>query len=407
MTAALLAAIFCSIRLADAASAQSFVPPSKGPLVQTANYTSFSNDTQNDTTIVKGKVFDRIIQIWLENTDFETAASTSVFEAIAKQGVLFTNYNAVTHPSEPNYVAAIGGDFFGMADDDMYHVPANISCIVDLLEDKDISWATYQENMPTDAFYGMIYKAPNYASPSSRPYPYYVRKHNPLMIFDAVSQDPSRINRIRTFNDFANDAVNGTLPQWVFVTPNMVNDAHDTTIDFAASFLEYWLLPLIIDPRVNSENTLILLTFDETESYGIQNRIYTVALVQSNWDLKSLGRQDTNPTVSNVFAFVAEQTGFQNTQVPVDQIPQFNLTGVASGAPTSANFVPFVAPNLNARGAGSGGVFTGPGLDTTITDDNLPPPVDLTALDTATPWQMSPRTSSGSMIIPCGNAACA
>ncbi|KAJ7763328.1 phosphoesterase family-domain-containing protein [Mycena metata] len=432
MTAALLAAIFCSIRLADAASAQSFVPPSKGPLVQTANYTSFSNDTLNDTTIVKGKVFDRIIQIWLENTDFETAASTSVFEAIAKQGVLFTNYNAVTHPSEPNYVAAIGGDFFGMADDDMYHVPANISCVVDLLEDKNISWATYQENMPTDAFYGMIYKAPNYASPSSQPYPYYVRKHNPLMIFDAVSQDSSRINRIRTFNDFANDAVNGTLPQWVFVTPNMVNDAHDTTIDFAASFLEYWLLPLIIDPRVNSENTLILLTFDETESYGIQNRIYTVALggavpenlhgteddtlythysslstVQSNWDLKSLGRQDTNPAVSNVFAFVAEQTGFQNTQVPVDHIPQFNLTGVASGALTSANFVPFAAPNLDASGAGSGGVFRRPGLDMTITDDNLPPPVDLSALDTATPWQMSPRTSSGSMIIPCGNAACA
>ncbi|KAJ7933385.1 hypothetical protein B0H13DRAFT_1856158 [Mycena leptocephala] len=94
------------------------------------------------------------------------------------------------------------------------------------------------------------------------PYPYYVRKHNPLVIYDAISQDPQRVKRIRTFNNFANDVVNGTLPQWVFVTPNMVNDAHDTTIDFAASFLEYWLLPLFTDPRVNDDETLILLTFD-------------------------------------------------------------------------------------------------------------------------------------------------
>jgi hypothetical protein len=57
-----------------------------------------------------------------------------------------------------------------------------------------------------------------------------------------------------------------------------VNDAHDTTIDFAASFLEYWLLPLLTDPRVNDNETLILLTFDETETYTIQNNVFAVAL---------------------------------------------------------------------------------------------------------------------------------
>ncbi|KAJ7182343.1 phosphoesterase family-domain-containing protein [Mycena crocata] len=239
-----------SVRLAAAATAQVFAPPSRGPLVQTANYTSFSNHTLNDRKVVKGKVFDRIIHVWLENTDFEVASSTPIFESLAEQGLLLTNYNSVTHPSEPNYVAAIGGDFFGMH----YHIPSNISTVIDLLEDKDISWATYQENLPADSFYGFTFSAPNYASLSSPPYPYYVRKHNPLVIFDAVSQDASRAKRIRTFNDFANDVVNGTLPQWVFVTPNMVNDAHDTTIDFAASFLEYWLLPLLTDPRVNCWN---------------------------------------------------------------------------------------------------------------------------------------------------------
>ncbi|KAJ7884083.1 phosphoesterase family-domain-containing protein [Mycena olivaceomarginata] len=360
----------CSARLASAASAQVFSSPSSGPLVQTANYTSFSNSTLKDKPTCKGKAFNRIIQVWLENIDFATTASTPIFESLAEQGILLTNYNAVTHPSEPNYVAAIGGDFFGMADDNMYHIPSNISTVVDLLEDKGITWATYQENMPADEFYGFLYNSNNYISPGSADYPYYVRKHNPLVIYDAVSQDPQRVKKIRTFNDFANDVVNGTLPQWVFITPNMVNDAHDTTIDFAASFLTYWLVPLLSDPRVNDGETLILLTFDETETYTIQNNVWAVLLggaiplnlrgttddtlythysslstVQANWGLKSLGRGDTIAGLSNVFSFVASKTGFKNVKLPADQVPQFNLTDVASGALINPRtYIEFFAP---------------------------------------------------------------
>ncbi|KAJ6563890.1 phosphoesterase family-domain-containing protein [Mycena capillaripes] len=421
-----------SVRLASAATAQVFVPPSKGPLVQTSNYTSFSNHTLNDKKVVKGKVFNRIIQVWLENTDFETATSTPIFESLASQGILFTNYNSVTHPSEPNYIAAMGGDFFGSGDDNMYHIPSNITTVVDLLEDKQVSWATYQENMATDGSYSFMFSAPNYASPESPAYPYYMRKHNPLIIFDAISQNADRAKRIRTFNDFANDVVNGSLPQWIFVTPNMVNDAHDTTIDFAASFLEYWLLPLLTDPRVNGEDTLILLTFDENHTSTEQNRVFALAMgtaiplklrgttddtlythysgistVEANWGLKSLGRQDTNATVSNVFSFVAEKTGYKNVHVPASQVPQFNLTTVFPGALNSARFIPFAAPNLKSHGAGSGGVLTNPGLNEKLTPDRLPPPVNMTALNKTTPWQMSPETMSGKKIIPCANAACA
>ncbi|KAJ7123634.1 phosphoesterase family-domain-containing protein [Mycena epipterygia] len=430
VSAALVASSF--VQLANAATAQIFEPPSKGPLVQTANYTSFSNTTLRDKNNVKGKVFNRIIQVWLENTDFETAASTPIFESLAEQGLLFTNYKSVTHPSEPNYVASLGGDFFGMHDDNMYHIPSNISTVIDLLEDKKISWATYQENMPADAFYGFSFTAPNYGNASAAPYPYYMRKHNPLIIYDSISQDPTRSGRIRNFNDFANDVVNGTLPQWVFVTPNMINDAHDTTIDFAASFLEYWLLPLLTDPRVNDDETLILLTFDENETGVIQNTIFSLALggvvplklrgttddtlythysslstVQANWGLDSLGRQDTNPTVSNVFSFVAEKTGYKNVNVPASQVPQFNLSGVVPGALTSAAFIPFAAPNLNAKGAGGGKVFLRPGLDKSLTASKLPAPVNMLALNSTTPWQMSPETTSGKNMIPCAGSACA
>ncbi|KAJ7617788.1 phosphoesterase family-domain-containing protein [Roridomyces roridus] len=421
----------CYVRLAAAAVAQVWAPPSAGPLVQSSNYTSFSNTTLRDTRVVPGRAFDRIIQVWLENTDFATAASTPLFEQIAQEGILFTNFNALTHTSEPNYVAAIGGDFFGMFNDNMYHVPPNITTVVDLLEERGVSWATYQENMPNTGFYGFTFTAPDYATPSEAPYTYYWRKHNGLPIFDAIAQDPERTARIRTFNDFANDVVNGTLPQWIFVTPNIVNDAHDTTIDFAAQWMQYWLVPLLADSRVNGENTLILLTFDENETHAEQNTVFTLALgnavpshlkgttddtlythystistVEANWELMSLGRQDTNPTVSNVFSFVAEKTGHQNVQVPADEVPMFNLTNVASGPLTSNNFVPFAAPNIFARGAGGRGVLLRPGIDLLLTPERMPAPVNLAAINQSTPWQMSPETVSVKQIIPCDGNAC-
>ncbi|KAJ7078016.1 phosphoesterase family-domain-containing protein [Mycena belliarum] len=423
--------LLSNIRLACALSAQTFEPPSTGPLVQTANYTTFSTDSLQDATVVKGKAFDRIIQVWFENTDFDTTASTPFFEELAKQGVLFTNYLATTHPSQPNYVAALGGDFFGMHDDNMYHIPSNISTVIDLLEDKGVTWATYQENMPEVGFYGSSFKAPNYGNPSAAPYTYYYRKHNPPIIFDSISQDEARAKYVRTFNDFANDVVNGTLPQWVFVTPNIINDAHDTHVDFAAEFLEYWLVPLLNDTRVNSDRTLILLTFDENDTHAIENTVFTVALggavprelrgtkddtlythyssistVEANWGLGSLGRQDTNATVSNVLSFVAEKTGYKNVHVPVDQFPQYNLSGIFPGALNAKAFVPFAAPNLTAVGAGGGPVFLRPGLNTSLTPESLPPPVNLNAQNSTTPWQISPRTTSGKNLIPCAGRKC-
>lgn len=117
------------------------------------------------------------------------------------------------------------------------------------------------------------------------------------------------------------------LPQWMFITPNMVNDGHDTSVDFAADWLEFWLVPLLNDTRFITNRTLLLLTFDETETYTENNRVFTVLLggegvipksltgttdstyythysplstVEANWGLGSLGRGDTNKCVSRL-----------------------------------------------------------------------------------------------------------
>jgi acid phosphatase len=78
-------------------------------------------------------------------------------KALAAQGIKLTNYFAVTHPSEPNYIASTGGDYFGMQNDAFNQVPANVSTIFDLLDEKGISWGVYQEDLPFSGFEGFAW----------------------------------------------------------------------------------------------------------------------------------------------------------------------------------------------------------------------------------------------------------
>ncbi|KAI0033321.1 phosphoesterase family-domain-containing protein [Vararia minispora EC-137] len=398
-----VAAVAAVFPVAWAASAFNFAPPSTSPTAASANYTGSSNGTLSNSPVVSGRAFDRFIQIWLENTDFNAAASTGAFMELAKQGITLDQYYALTHPSEPNYIATVGGDFFGLFGDEFIHIPSNVSTVVDLLEAKNISWASYQENMPTVGYFGYNYTSVDYLDAGADNYTFYVRKHNPTMIYDSVANVSSRVARHRNFNDFAADVNASALPQWMFVTPNIVNDAHDTTIDFAAQWLQFWLMPLLNDTRFNDNRTLILLTFDESETYTVNNRIFTLLLggavpsslkgttdstyythysalstVQANWGLSSLGRGDTNKTMSNVYSLVANVTGYQNENVTGAAIPLTNLTGTIPGPLNVNAWFPFTAPNTSAVGAGNGTVFVAPGVNMNLTIASAPQPINLT-----------------------------
>lgn len=82
------------------------------------------------------------------------------------------------------------------------------------------------------------------------------------------------------------------------------------------------------------------------------NTFYThysgMSSVQNNWGLGSLGRQDTNMTVAQVFQFQANMTGYRNVAPTED--PLTNLTGVFPGVCNPAMWVPVTAPNVSGGG---------------------------------------------------------
>ncbi len=358
--------VLSSIVSAAATSSRfySTIDPKATAIAETAK----TAETNHKTSNVAGKAFDRFLVIWLENTDFDKAAESDGLSYLAKEGITLDNYLAVTHPSEPNYMAAVAGDYFALDDDRFISMPKNVSTVVDLLDTKNISWGEYQEHLPYTGFEGFNFSnQETYAND-------YVRKHNPLVIYESVTDDKDNLKNIKNFTQFQEDLENHTLPQWAFITPNMTNDGHDSTINVAATWSKNFLEPLLQNEYFMN-NTLILLTFDENENYKLKNRVFSILLggaipdelkgtidhtfydhyseistVEANWDLPNLGRHDAN---ANVFQIVANKTGIQNKEVDTTYLVN-NHTYVGY---LNDDTVQLPAPNVSAIGVNGNGVL--------------------------------------------------
>ncbi|KAI8869129.1 hypothetical protein GQ42DRAFT_32044 [Ramicandelaber brevisporus] len=256
--------------------------------------------------IVTGKHFNRVFIIIFENTSYNTAMSDPYFASLAGQGLLLTNYKAITHPSQPNYIALTYGSTAGVTNDNNVNISGQ--SIVDLLEAKGVWWKAYQESYP-----GGCSKVSSSGT--------YRRKHNPFISYVNVQNNAAWCAKIVNANQLSTDRTNNAVPQYSFYTPDMNNDGHDTSITYASNWLQGFLPPLRSDPNL-SQDTAFVLTFDEDNgSQG--NKVYTVFLgkgvnpgttdntaynhysllhtIEDNFSLGTLGRSDTSaPLISSL-----------------------------------------------------------------------------------------------------------
>lgn len=110
--------------------------------------------TLHPTSNVKGQDFERYVQIFLENQDYAIADGDANIQYLASLGLKLDNYWSVTHPSQPNYVAALGADTNGVWLDTKFMIDESVETMIDVLEAGNISWSIYGEDMPYSGFEG-------------------------------------------------------------------------------------------------------------------------------------------------------------------------------------------------------------------------------------------------------------
>jgi hypothetical protein len=184
--------------------------------------------------------------IMMENRNYGTvvgsAAAPYVNRVLIPQGVLLRNSHAVTHPSEPNYLALFSGSTQGLASDACpvtYGAP-NLATQLDAAGKSFVGWA---ESMPHDGYTG-CYTDDIYA-----------RKHVPWTDFSNVPASENRVYR--------GAPPAGSMPAVSWITPNLCNDMHDCSTLRGDRWLSRHL-PAIIAWDARNDG-LLILTWDEAD----------------------------------------------------------------------------------------------------------------------------------------------
>ena len=198
---------------------------------------------------------DHIVVVLMENHSFSDVIgnpSAPYINSLARSGALFTRSFAITHPSEPNYLALFSGSTQGLTDDSCPHTYPGPNLAAALVAAGG-TFTGFSESLPQAGYRGCQ------AGP-------YARKHAPWVNFSSVA---ARDNQ--PFSAFPADPA--TLPTLSFVIPNLNNDMHDGTIAAGDQWLGRHLKPYVTWARTH--NSLLVLTWDEDDR-SEANRIPTI-----------------------------------------------------------------------------------------------------------------------------------
>ncbi len=163
------------------------------------------------------------------------------------------------HPSEPNYLWLEAGTGFGITNDKLPAInhQSTTAHFVTLLKNAGVTWKTYQENITGTT------------CPTADAYPY-APKHNPFVFFDDVINAGCTVT-MRPFTELAGDLTNHTTAHYNFITPNLINDMHDSAapLNNPVKQGDTWLsqnVPAILNSTAYQNNGLVLITWDEGTS---------------------------------------------------------------------------------------------------------------------------------------------
>jgi hypothetical protein len=199
---------------------------------------------------------EHIVIVVFENKAYRQivqSAQASWLRGLMSTAAVFTDSHAVTHPSQPNYLALFSGSTQGITDD---HCPVDLGDRPNLarqLLDAGHGFAGYSEDLP---------------GPGSRVCGHagYAAKHNPWADFANV---PAAANQ--PFTSFP--AAPASLPTVSVVVPNLCHDMHDCSIgtgdDWARAHLDAYR------QWAPAHHSLLIVTFDEDDN-SATNQILTV-----------------------------------------------------------------------------------------------------------------------------------
>jgi hypothetical protein len=242
--------------------------------------------------------YDHIIVIVEENKSYGTVLDHDYAPAIADLAKTYgvaTQMYAERHPSEPNYVALVGGDTFGIADDDAWYCVPNSTqpnCkgsdapgfpvhlidgpnLATELASRGLGWRAYLEDLPAPGSLAIV--SPETAT---APAALYAAKHTGFTNFTSVHNDPKLATELVGFDALQADLRSGAVPAFALIVPNQCDEMHgigspksppscrsgdEALVQSGDSVLHGLIAEIQASPIWTRGNTAIVITWDEDD----------------------------------------------------------------------------------------------------------------------------------------------
>jgi phosphatidylinositol-3-phosphatase len=172
--------------------------------------------------------------------------------SLAAEGASFTNSHAITHPSQPNYLALFSGSTQAVTDDSCPHTFSAPNLGSELIA-AGKTFIGFSEGLPSAG--SGVCNAGKYA-----------RKHAPWTNFSNLPPSDNQ-----PFTSFVTNFAD--LPTISWVIPNLMSDMHDGTVQQADRWLKTNLASYVA--WAQSNNSLLIITWDEDNGTSV-NRISTI-----------------------------------------------------------------------------------------------------------------------------------
>ncbi|HZP49300.1 MAG TPA: alkaline phosphatase family protein [Vicinamibacterales bacterium] len=311
-----------------------------------------------------------------ESTSIIGNPAAPYINSLAQQYALGTAYTGVSHPSLPNYMAMTGGNT--AFTDDCVGCTVATSSIADQIEAAGRRWKAYMESMssPCDTQDGDTYTT----------------HHNPFIHYAGLVSNTSRCqSHVVPLTALATDVTAGTVPDYVWITPNLCSDMHDCSIATGDAWLK-GVVPYIMSTK-DFATSALFITWDEgtTDSGGggvipmivvsplakkgfrstvAENHYSLLRTIEDAWGLAPLGHASTAAAMTEYFT--STTTGVPGTPTSLAATTSGSTIGLTWKAPTTGgaptNYVLQVGtgPGLTDIGSASTG-----SLATSLTLNNV------------------------------------
>ncbi|HEV2119256.1 MAG TPA: PKD domain-containing protein [Candidatus Bathyarchaeia archaeon] len=291
-----------------------------------------------------------------------------------------SHYTGVSHFSQADYVALLGGDTYGCVGYPC--TPSAHVNLVDSLEAAGLTWRGYMENQAVATGCDTNYNQP------------YTPEHNPFVFFTDITSSATRCSKVVLANPsgcvvtdctLLNDLNSGSAPNFMWLTPNNCDNMHGYTngcsasIPFGDAYLSSLVPNILNSTTFTTQRAALFVVFDEGNGYcplnnssedcvyavwagrGTKNSLVTTnpyshysftRTVETNWNLPSLSTNDATATpMTEFFTYTPPSVSFTYTPANPGPLQTVQFTATATGG---------IQPYTYAWDFGDGSTASGP-----------------------------------------------